>query len=373
MNAAIGVVIAGVVDIFQKCCEIYRGPVTAQGLSPSSVAIRPENLPQGVRDFAGRIPEKEPDADKPIDKQGLKTPSFAQLLNLYRECALENLRHNGYPAERSRQGVINGFKAVLTRLKIKEDEPITVLTRKRIRELEDIGIKEKVSRATIVAWRGHINSITARWARLMYEDRGWYVPKYEIQPFNMQQKKYKALDKETVEKIDAWVERLKEKAPQSAYDRYRFIFVWIMRNLAVRNGDVFRFTWGNFTEINTEKGVKIRSAYVPNKTSKSSQRSATWTMPKEKWMDIGVYAKEPEDKCVRISESDQDEFQRELNKEIKELLPEGRNKGLYELRKLSAHEAYLLGGPKAAVQKTGDSFDTLDTNYVDTSDDVMGE
>ena len=91
-------------------------------------------------------------------------------------------------------------------------------------------------------------------------------------------------------------------------------------------------------------------------------------------MEIGRFMPEDSNKLVvNISEKDQDEFQRSLNREIKEILPPDRNKGLYELRKVFAHWVYVNYGRQKCVQATGDSFDTLDTHYVDTSsldDDV---
>ena len=86
-------------------------------------------------------------------------------------------------------------------------------------------------------------------------------------------------------------------------------------------------------------------------------------------MELGAFKGEPDELVVRSQDYDMDAFQRDLNRQIKAILPPGRNKGLYELRKLSAHETYVKFGRKAAVRKTGDSFETLDTHYVDTSAD----
>ena len=295
----------------------------------------------------------------------MKIPTWAQLINLYTECALENYKRNFKPCERVRQANVTGIRKVLERLNIPLDEPYNRLTRQRISLLEDIGLKEGKSRASIQTWRGYIKSITARWACLMYEDRGWSVQPIATQPFNIAQKAYEALPAETVAKIDAWIMSLRAN-PST---REQFKFVWIMRNLAVRNGDVLRFTWGNFTV----KGDKVHSAYIPHKTSKSSQRRATWDLSMEKWMEIGEFAGAPDELVIDSAHIDMDAFQRDLNAQIKSILPPGRNKGLYELRKLSAHEAYTKFGRKAAVRKTGDSFDTLDTHYVDTSTDDYGE
>ena len=90
-------------------------------------------------------------------------------------------------------------------------------------------------------------------------------------------------------------------------------------------------------------------------------------------MEIGEFAGAPDELVVDSAHLDMDAVQRDLNAQIKAILPPGRNKGLYELRKLSAHEAYTTFGRKAAVRKTGDSFDTLDTHYVDTSTDDYGD
>ena len=113
-----------------------------------------------------------------------------------------------------------GIKKVLERLKIPLDEPYNRLTRQRISLLEDIGLKEGKSRASIQTWRGYIKSITARWACLMYEDRGWEVHPIATQPFNIAQKAYEALPAETVQKIDEWIASL--RANPETREQFKF-------------------------------------------------------------------------------------------------------------------------------------------------------
>lgn len=364
VKAVADVLAVGLADLIAKCIDAFAGvpPPPPGYIAPEKTAIRAQNIPEAhlpkVR--PADLPPAPPPIDQPINENGLKVPTWAQLINLYTECALENYKKNFKPCERVRVANVTGIKKVLSRLNIPLDEPYNRLTRQRISLLEDIGLKEGKSRASIQTWRGYIKSITARWACLMYEDRGWSVHPIATQPFNIAQKAYEALPAETVRKIDEWIASLRAN-PET---REQFKFVWIMRNLAVRNGDVLRFKWSNFTQ----KGDKVYSAYIPNKTSKSSQRRATWEMPLEKWMELGEFkSDDPNDLVVDSKHLDMDAVQRDLNKQIKEILPEGRNKGLYELRKLSAHEAYEQFGPKAAVRKTGDSFDTLNMHYVDSS------
>lgn len=376
INEVANIIIGGLVEIFSKCVEVYRNPTSSQGsqgqtptpsppppppISPEKLAIRRANIPTGAVVREEDLPPEMPDKDAPIDPSKLKVPTWGQLINLYAECSLENYKKNFYPCEKARSNNLSGIKKVLSRLKIPLDKPYTCLTRQRINELEDIGLKEGVSRATIQTWRGYIKSVTARWAVLMYEDKGWNVKSIVTQPFNTAQKAYEALPQDVVEKIDAWIAGLAKQKDR----REDFKFVWIMRNLAVRNGDVFRFVWGNFTD----NGDKVHSAYIPHKTSKNSKRRATWDLSKAKFEELGRFRGNagPKDTIINVVEEDWDEFQRKLNSEIKEILPEGRNKGLYELRKLSAHEAYMKFGRQAAVRKTGDSFETLDVHYVDTS------
>ena len=369
IKAVADVLAVGLAELIAKCMDAFAGvpPPPPGYIAPERTAIRRQNIPEEAKAAVSEseLPPLPPPIDQPIDHNGLKIPTWAQLINLYTECALENYKKNFKPCERVRQANVTGIKKVLERLKIPLDEPYNRLTRQRISLLEDIGLKEGKSRASIQTWRGYIKSITARWACLMYEDRGWEVHPIATQPFNIAQKAYEALPAETVQKIDEWIASLRAN-PET---REQFKFVWIMRNLAVRNGDVLRFTWGNFTD----RGDKVHSAYIPNKTSKSSQRRATWDLPKEKWMEIGEFAGAPDELVVDSAHLDMDAVQRDLNAQIKAILPPGRNKGLYELRKLSAHEAYTKFGRKAAVRKTGDSFDTLDTHYVDTSTDDYGE
>ena len=364
IKAVADVLAVGLADLIAKCVDAFAvvPPPPPGYIAPERAAIRRDNIPAAVAPTVSErdLPPVPPPIDQPIDHNGLKIPTWAQLINLYTECALENFKKNFKPCERVRQANVTGIKKVLERLNIPLDEPYNRLTRQRISLLEDIGLKEGKSRASIQTWRGYIKSITARWACLMYEDRGWSVQPIATQPFNIAQKAYEALPAETVQKIDEWIASLRANPAT----REQFKFVWIMRNLAVRNGDVLRFTWGNFTQ----KGNKVYSAYIPHKTSKSSQRRATWEMTLDKWMEIGEFKSDnPSDLVVDSKHLDMDAVQRDLNKQIKEILPEGRNKGLYELRKLSAHEAYEQFGPKAAVRKTGDSFDTLNTHYIDSS------
>lgn len=370
VRAVADTIAEGLVEIFGKCFEIMNGGKIPPSptIPPEKISIRRENIPTAkvatIREEC--LPPVAPAIDQPIDPNALKVPTWGQLLNLYTECALENYKKNFYPCERARQANVTGMKKVLSRLEIPLDEPYNRLTRQRISKLEDIGLREGKSRATIQTWRGYIKSITARWACLLYEDRGWSVQSIATQPFNIAQKAYEALPQDVITKIDEWIMSLRER-PET---REQFKFVWMMRHLAIRNGDVFRYIWGNFTEKGDDK---IHSAYIPHKTSKNSKRKATWDLPRDKWMEIGEYAGEPNELVIKITPEERDEFQRGLNKQIKALLPEGRNKGLYELRKLSAHEAYTKFGRKAAVRKTGDSFDTLDTHYVDTSTDDFGD
>lgn len=364
-RAMANVVADGLVEIFARCAEVFCGAYDqSRPIAPEKVAIRRQDIPQEREVAPHDLPPAPPPIDRPVDVSGLKVPTWGQLINLYGEVAAENFKRNFYPCERARAANIAGIKKVLSRLKISLDEPYDCLTRQRIALLEDIGLKEGKSRATIQAWRGYIKSVTARWAVLAYEDRGWNVHSIATQPFNIAQQAYEALPPETVEKIDEWIAHLRaDKAT-----REQFKFVWMMRNLAIRNGDVFRYVWGNFTD----NGDKVHSAYIPNKTSKNSKRRATWDLTKEKWMEIGEFAGKPNEKVIKIKESDRDEFQRDLNRQIKALLPPNRNKGLYELRKLSAHEAYVKFGRKAAVRKTGDSFETLEMHYVDSSSNEEG-
>ena len=363
IKAVAAVLADGFADLIARCIDAFNGvpPPPPGYVAPESAAIRRQNIPESVAPSvpARALPPEQPPEDQPIDPRGLKIPTWAQLINLYTECAIENYKKNFKPCERVRVANVTGIKKVLSRLDIPLDEPYNRLTRQRISKLEDIGLKEGKSRASIQTWRGYIKSITARWACLAYEDRGWAVSPIATQPFNIAQKAYEALPAETVRRIDEWIASLRANPAT----REHFKFVWIMRNLAVRNGDVLRFTWGNFTD----RGDKVHSAYIPHKTSKTSQRRATWDLPKEKWMEIGEFAGAPDELVVDSAHMDVDAFQRDLNAQIKAILPPGRNKGLYELRKLSAHEAYEQFGPKAAVRKTGDSFDTLNTHYIDSS------
>lgn len=364
IKAVADILSVGIADLLAKCIDAFNGvpPPPPGYVAPEQSAIRRQNIPASVKETVREsdLPPLPPPIDQPIDQNGLKIPTWAQLINLYTECALENYKRNFKPCERVRQANVTGIKKVLERLNIPLDEPYNRLTRQRISLLEDIGLKEGKSRASIQTWRGYIKSITARWACLMYEDRGWSVKPIETQPFNIAQKAYEALPAATVAKIDAWIAALR----LNASTREQFKFVWIMRNLAVRNGDVFRLKWSTFTV----KGDKVYSSYIPHKTSQSSQRRATWEMTLDKWMEIGEFKSDnPEDLVIDSSHMDIDAFQRDLNAQIKSILPPDRNKGLYELRKLSAHEAYEQFGPKAAVRKTGDSFDTLNMHYVDSS------
>lgn len=359
------IVAEGLLEIFSRCSEILNNcPASPRAIAPEKVAIRRQDVPKERKVAEPDLPPCPPPIDKPIDSKGLKIPTWGQLLNLYGEVAAENRKRNFYPCERAQVQNVTGMKKVLSRLKISLDEPYDSLTRQRIAMLEDIGLKEGKSRATIQAWRGYIKSVTARWAILAYEDRGWSVHSVATQPFNIAQQAYEALPPETVAEIDRWIADLRANPAT----REHFKFVWLMRNLAIRNGDVFRFKWGNFTD----NGDKVHSAYIPNKTSKNSKRRATWDLTKEKWMEIGEFAGKPDEFVIDSKHLDVDTFQRELNRQIKEILPPGRNKGLYELRKLSAHEAYVKFGRKAAVRKTGDSFETLEMHYVDSSSNEEG-
>ena len=365
---AIGVVVQGLADIFRKCSEIFSGSARP---APEKVAIRKENLIVDgdyakVSKTAAELPPDLPDPSKPIDSSRLHIPTWAQLLNLYNECAIEMRTKNGYPNEKSVRQVTNGIRKNCEMLGIGLDEPYTTVTRQRIRTLEDIGLKAKKSRTTIQAWRTYFKQITARWAVLMYEERGWDVKSIVTEPFNTMFESVKYLPKEHVEKIDAWIAELKRNSVKSALDRNRFLFVYIMRNLACRNGDVFDLTWGNFERV---AGGMVRFAYIPHKTSRTSRRKAAWKLSAEKFADIEPFEKSPDVPIIRMRQEDRDEFQRELNRQIKALLPPDRNKGLYELRKLSAQEAYKAGGVEAVMQKTGDSWETLNTNYTDTSAD----
>lgn len=373
VQAMIGVAVKGLGEIFSQCLAIYNGANAVRnsdGIAQEKVAIRRENLSDESKVAAKDLPPEMPDPTKPIDPNGLKVPTWAQLLNLYNECAVENYKKNFKPCDRRREANIVGVKACLKRLNISLDEPYTCLTRARMSQLEDIGLKEGKSRQTIQTWRAFFKSVTARWAVLMYEDRGWEVKPIVTMPFNMASEAYVALPKETVEKIDAWIEALRQDGKR----RDDFKFVWLMRNFAIRNGDVFRYVWGNFSEVTYKGEEVIRSSYIPNKTSKTSRRHATWEIAKARFESEMLPLKQwnaLDDTPVisRMNSNQRDEFQRRLNAEIKALLPEGRNKGLYELRKLRAHEIFVKFGRKACVRATGDSFDTLEHNYVDTSAD----
>lgn len=369
----LGVVVQGIGEIVTKCISVYNGTdviKTESGIAQEKVAIRRENLADESKVAKSDLPPEQPDPSKPIDQSGLKIPTWAQLLNLYNECAIENYKRNFKPCERRREANIVGVKACLKRLNIGLDEPYTCLTRARMGQLEDIGLEAGKSRQTIQTWRAFFKSVTARWAVLMYEDRGWEVKPIVTMPFNMASESYVALPKENIAKIDAWIESLRQDGKRK--DDYKF--VWLMRNLAIRNGDVFRYVWGNFTEIMYKGEQMIRSSYIPNKTSKTSRRHATWEIPKDKFEQEILPLKQwnalvDTPVISRMSKNERDEFQRRLNAEIKTFLPEGRNKGLYELRKLRAHEIFVKYGRKACVRATGDSFDTLEKNYVDTSAD----
>lgn len=169
IQAVASILSQGIADLLARCIEAFETPPSSGGsIAPERAAIRRADIPAAV---APTVPERSlppvlPPIDRPPDPSALRVPTWAQLLNLYAECAAENRRKNLKPSERSQQTNIAGVKKILSRLNISMDEPYTVLTRQRMAKLEEMGLKAGRSRASIQTWRAYVKSVTARWACL---------------------------------------------------------------------------------------------------------------------------------------------------------------------------------------------------------------
>ena len=293
-----------------------------------------------------------------------KVPSFAKLLELYKDAAEAEQIKSGRPETRTVETAIKYFKYLIDGCGFKWTEP---MSRLKTEDIDGFVVKTiKAGKTPTSAWTyaASCQSVTPRWALEYYSRQGYDVRQYQMPVFrNRKPPRYERPTKATLDAVDEWYKGLWKDDMSKQECRVWFLAV-MMYKFAARNGDVGTFTLQNFKEHDGS----IYLIYTPHKTSRSSGTVVNWPVNPDLYERIK--------KAAEILELDEDEVfvrsYRETSAAVNRMLRKipglaDKEKASYELRKMCIDRIYHEFGVEMAAAISGDDIKTLTYFYADVS------
>ena len=312
-------------------------------------------------------------------------PTLRELIEKYKEIAYIEQSRNGKPQNTTIRNCITGTKAIISFLDNNHpredniswlDAKYNELTRKVLTKfVDDCQIQKKKRKISIQSQLLQLRGITAKWSLSYYDDMGWDITPLNIPRILKEPKRYTRPPKHILKRVSNWYNAL-EKLPDKRY----YVFVTMMLQFGMRNGDVCRLTRSNFIE---DEGQMFLN-YKPHKTALSSARVIKWPIHISIWEKLDRYIDEIQEFCsiFKNEQNDCDDAVEELiipdgnlimdhlNKQINNLkLFDELNteKSLYELRKICVDHIYQNYGSEMASSISGDDIKTVMKYYADPS------
>lgn len=293
-----------------------------------------------------------------------KVPSFAKLLELYKDAAEAEQIKSGRPETRTVETAIKYFKYLVDGCGFKWTEP---MSRLKTEDIDGFVVKTiKAGKTPTSAWTyaASCQSVTPRWALEYYSRQGYDVRQYQMPVFrNRKPPRYERPTKATLEAVEAWYKGL-WKDGMSKQDCRIWFLATMMYKFAVRNGDVGTFTLRNFSEHDGSTYL----IYTPHKTANSSGTVVNWPVHPDLYERIK--------KAAEILNIDEDDTfvrsYRETSAAVNRMLRKipglaEKEKASYELRKMCIDRIYHKFGVEMAAAISGDDIKTLTYFYADVS------
>ena len=303
-------------------------------------------------------------------------PSIQMVLEMYSKiAAVERLRQGGKPGEKTVKNSIVSVKRVCELGGISLDEPVSLLTRKRLTKIIDAARADGLKSVTVWSYLQALKAVVAHWTRPYYADLKWLIPSIEIPRCVRGAPRYVRPDKAVLAKVKEWYGMLVERQ-----DAREWMVATLMLEFAMRNSDVARLRWADFRE----KEGTILLCYTPHKTALSSGRRVAWPVHPDIWSrlcqlrEAGIpfnlrkgWGKNEARDAQLVVPCASDVFAR-LNKDLRVSKIFTGSKALYELRKICIDHVYQKFGAEMASSISGDDIRTMMHYYADPSQPNIG-
>lgn len=304
------------------------------------------------------------------------TPTINMLLTAYvKIAAVERLRTGGRPGERTVRNAVIAVRRLCALGRISLDEPLAVLTRKRLTGILDAAREEAMKPVSIWSYLQALRMVTARWTHAYYEDMQWAIPAIELPSFVRFAPRYVRPDKAVLAAVKAWYGSLASRP-----DAREWIAATLMLEFAMRNGDVARLRWADFHE----RDGAVTLCYMPHKTALSSQRRVAWPVHPAIWARLSAlrgaglvfnrrrgWRKNAARDAQLVVPGAADVFEH-LNRDLRARGIFGGAKACYELRKICIDHVYQTFGAEVASSISGDDIRTMMRYYADPSQPNAG-
>ena len=318
-------------------------------------------------------------------------PTIKMVLEAYQKfAAIERMRMDR-PCERTVESAVNGTRRLCEIGRISLDEPIAVLTRRRLEQILDAARNLSLKPISVWSYLYSLRKLFAKWTQRYYADKEWNLPKLEMPPCQRQAPRYVRPDAAVLAKVKEWYVGLEKRQ-----DQREWVLATLMLEFAMRNGDVERLRWSDFRPRKTairvgEVGENIdRTAsrggqgaicvcYMPHKTRLSSRRIVAWPVHPDIWKRLAAY------RDGGIPYNKRKGWGRNRNRDSQLVVPCARDvyarlnrelrvngiftgtKGCYELRKICIDHIYQKFGGEMASSISGDDIRTVTHYYADPS------
>jgi len=297
-------------------------------------------------------------------------PTIRMVMEAYEKfAAIERMRMER-PCERTVRSAVDGTRRLCEIGGISLEEPIAVLTRRRLEQILDAARRLSLKPISVWSYLYALRQLFAKWTHRYYADTKWTLAHIEIPSFQRQSPRYVRPDSTVLEKVKEWYGSL-ERRPDSR----EWVLATLMLEFAMRNGDVERLRWSDFRL----KDGRAVLCYTPHKTRLSSGRRVAWPVHPAIWERMCAYRgggiphnkrrgwekNEGRDSQLVVPCA-RDVYVR-LNRELRSNKLFTGSKACYELRKICVDHIYQLFGAEMASSISGDDIRTVMRYYADPS------
>lgn len=304
-----------------------------------------------------------------VGKSGMREPTLGQMLDCWKQFALERSRDPRYmkPTERSIDTACKNFRYSFEAIGLTENDNYRKLYNDRaLQDAFDALLERGISGVSAWSYITAVQTFTSPWTERHWEKAGFIVrrPRMPDPGKARESPRYQRPNKEMIEKQDLFYAAL-----QDMKDKKPFLVATMVLQFAMRPNDVGRLTAENF--IRGEDG-RIYLDYVPNKTKNSSGRRVTWPIPEPVWQQIRKYAGERLDAGKTLVNSVRSICNNKINPAMRIFCGmESSTKAIYEYRKRCIDYVYHHLGINAAVAISGDNAQTIEYYYYDPTMTTM--
>lgn len=310
-------------------------------------------------------------------------PSIKMVLEAYAKfAAIERMRMER-PCKKTVENTVGGTRRLCEIGGISLDEPISVLTRRRLDQILDVAQGSALRPISVWSYFYALRKLFARWTRRYYADKKWALTQLDIPSCQRQAPRYVRPDATTLAKVKEWYKNLETRP-----DGREWVLATLMLEFAMRNGDAEALRWSDFRPRRNENSMRNNSqgggegmvlCYTPHKTRLSSARTVAWPVHPEVWLrlctyrDTGLFHKrrgawrKNETRNRELVVPCARDVYANLNRELRSLGLFNGPKGCYELRKICIDHIYQKFGAEMASSISGDDIRTVTRYYADPS------